>query len=257
MGPSSSKSHGSVAAFNHALQEALYYDRLDNAKEFQEYLSLIDQAACLDIAQATLEERLAFSVNVYNLMLLHVAYKYGPPTTVWQRRKHFNCTYYLIGGHLYSLQSIQNGILRGNRKGIGMLWKPFGKDDLRRPYVIKGGEPLTHFAINNCTRSSPPLKMYSAEMIHEELLASGQRLLCSDEYLRLDTKKGSISVSKIFKIYAEDFGETPEEVIEWIISTLQTGDLKNALKMLYDSGDFSLHFIPLDLTTNMLRDICQ
>jgi hypothetical protein len=41
-------------------------------------------------------------------------------------------TYYTIGGHLYSLQSIFNGLLRGNRKGLGMLWAPFGDQDLRR-----------------------------------------------------------------------------------------------------------------------------
>jgi hypothetical protein len=46
--------------------------------------------------------------------------------------KYLYSTYYTIGGHLYSLQSIFNGILRGNRKGLGMLWKPFGEQDLRK-----------------------------------------------------------------------------------------------------------------------------
>lgn len=41
-------------------------------------------------------------------------------------------TYYTIGSHLYSLQSIFNGILRGNRIGIGMLWKAFGEQDYRK-----------------------------------------------------------------------------------------------------------------------------
>ncbi len=34
------------------------------------------------------------------------------------------------------LFSIENGILRGNRKGIGMLWRPFGKQDERLPVCI-------------------------------------------------------------------------------------------------------------------------
>lgn len=31
----------------------------------------------------------------------------------------FNTVRYIIGGHAYSLQDIENGVLRANRKGVG------------------------------------------------------------------------------------------------------------------------------------------
>jgi hypothetical protein len=31
-------------------------------------------------------------------------------------------------------------------------------------FMIKGGEPLVHFGLNNYTRSSPPLRTYSTEV---------------------------------------------------------------------------------------------
>lgn len=43
----------------------------------------------------------------------------------------FNYVSYLIGGEVFTLQDIENGVLRGNRKGIAQLLKPFSKNDPR------------------------------------------------------------------------------------------------------------------------------
>ena len=42
----------------------------------------------------------------------------------------FNTVRYIIGGHEYSLQDIENGVLRSNRKGVGkygpwVIWMQF------------------------------------------------------------------------------------------------------------------------------------
>lgn len=91
------------------------------------------EAVNLDVANSTIEERLAFFINCYNMQLLHITFKYGLPQTIWHKRSYMYSIYYQIGEHLYSLQSIFNGILRGNKKGYNMLWKSFGKEDRRRP----------------------------------------------------------------------------------------------------------------------------
>lgn len=43
----------------------------------------------------------------------------------------FNYVSYLIGGEVFTLQDIENGVLRGNRKGVAQLLKPFSKNDPR------------------------------------------------------------------------------------------------------------------------------
>lgn len=97
---------------------------------------LMRETVNLNIEKSSLESRLAFFTNCYNMQLIHITYKCGLPTTIWQRRRYLYSIYYQIGEHLYSLQSIFNGILRGNQKGYGMLWKPFGKQDKRRPVIF-------------------------------------------------------------------------------------------------------------------------
>lgn len=43
----------------------------------------------------------------------------------------FNYVSYLIGGEVFTLQDIENGVLRGNRKGMAQILKPFSKSDPR------------------------------------------------------------------------------------------------------------------------------
>lgn len=43
----------------------------------------------------------------------------------------FNYVSYLIGGEVFTLQDIENGVLRGNRKGVAQLLRPFSKTDPR------------------------------------------------------------------------------------------------------------------------------
>jgi hypothetical protein len=230
----------------------VFCERLEECVQFNEYLVFAKETAQLDIGNATREERLAFFVNIYNIMLIHIMHKNGPPLTIWQRRKYFNFTYYSIGGHLYSLQSILNGILRGNRTGIGMLWKPFGKEDRRRPLIVDDGEPLAHFAVNNYTRSSPPLRTYSTQNVYEEMKEQTLEMLMTDEFLRVDRNKHVIHVSKLFKIYAEDFGDTPEDIVEWIADILPDGETKKALIQVYYSGKYTLHFLSMDFDPNII-----
>ncbi|VDK44202.1 unnamed protein product [Anisakis simplex] len=79
-------------------------------------------------------------------------------------RKYLNSTYYVIGGELYSLQSILNGILRANRRGFHMLWEPFGEHDRRLHLALDEPEPLVHFAVNCGTKSGPPIRLYTTEV---------------------------------------------------------------------------------------------
>lgn len=69
---------------------------------------------------------------------------------------------YVISGYTYSLNDIENGILRANRKPIGSLRKPFPKGDPRLLVALPNPEPKVHFALVCGAKSCPPIKTYSA-----------------------------------------------------------------------------------------------
>lgn len=77
------------------------------------------------------EEKLAFFINLYNMMAIHAILVLGFPKGALERRKLFGDFQYVIGGCSYSLSAIQNGILRCNQRPPYNLTKPFGAKDKR------------------------------------------------------------------------------------------------------------------------------
>ena len=111
---------------------SVYYELLEDHPGFARYLTLIRDAVHLrDLEEARRQARLAFFINLYNVMVLHVSFKQGLPSSVWAKRKQMNGVYMQVGEHIYSLQSIFNGVLRGNKRGVDALWRPFGDEDPR------------------------------------------------------------------------------------------------------------------------------
>jgi hypothetical protein len=47
---------------------------------------------------------------------------------------------------------------------LGMLFKPFGKNDPRLKVSLEQPEPLIHFALVCGAKSCPPIKTYSANV---------------------------------------------------------------------------------------------
>lgn len=55
---------------------------------------------------------------------------------------------YLIGGEVFTLQDIENGVLRGNRKGMAQLRRPFSKTDPRLQVLDLSVKPPTYILLH-------------------------------------------------------------------------------------------------------------
>ena len=96
------------------------------------------------------------------------------------RLKLYASSSYNIGGLIYSLNEIENGLLRGNRKSaVPFTFVPFRKsDDPKRALQLKC-DPRIHFALNCGAVSCPPIAVYSSEA--EEL--NNQLALATEGFL--------------------------------------------------------------------------
>uniref|UniRef100_A0A3Q3IP55 Uncharacterized protein n=1 Tax=Monopterus albus TaxID=43700 RepID=A0A3Q3IP55_MONAL len=131
---------------------------------FQRYCELAIQLQRVELLSLSREEKLAFFINIYNALVIHGYLRLGAPTNVWQRYRFFNYVSYLIGGEVFTLQDIENGVLRGNRRGVAQLRKPFSKTDPRLQVALPDAEPLIHFALNCGAKGCPPIKTYTPHM---------------------------------------------------------------------------------------------
>jgi len=95
------------------------------------YIRTIEELQRVEIDDLSREEKLAFFINLYNMMAIHALVTCGVPAGPLDRRKFFGDFKYVIGGRAYSLSAIQNGILRGNQRPPYNIAKPFGQKDQR------------------------------------------------------------------------------------------------------------------------------
>lgn len=83
---------------------------------------------------------------------------------------------------------------------------------------------------------------------------NAQRHLESDAYLRIDLKKSTLYLAKLFKIYGKDFGTGNEAILEWIIDVMKPGQKREDLLKLYYAGQYTISYLPIDYTSNFIRD---
>jgi len=132
------------------------------------------------------EDRLAYWINAYNAFTLHAIIEEYPITSVWKTRdgQFFQRRRHIAGGRAVSLDDIEYDILRR-----------------------RFAEPRIHFAINCGSNGCPPLRpaAYAGAGLRETLRSATQQFLASEWNCRVDHTTRRIFISRIFKMYAEDF----------------------------------------------------
>ncbi|MCO5592160.1 hypothetical protein L7F22_046156 [Adiantum nelumboides] len=239
------------------------YQSISTSEEFRRYVKMTESLHRFDPSTFSQEEKLAFFINLYNIMTIHAIISLGHPTGPLDRRRLFGDFQYLVGGYPYSLSAIQNGVLRGNQRPPYQLIKPFGPKDKRLPLLIGSisdtlgsvqialpePECLVHFALTNASRSSPALKCYSPRDVDAELRAA-VRAFFLDGGVVIDMESKTVSLSKIIKWFSVDFGKNELEILRWLVNHLEPSKAESLLELL-DGNQFKVVYQPYDWSPNL------
>jgi hypothetical protein len=160
-----------------------------------EHRGLLDQFTA-QLAAASPENRpdlfpessdaLAYWINAYNAFTLAAIAAEYPISSVWKTRdgRFFQQRRHTAGGRAVSLDDVEHTILRAGFR-----------------------EPRIHFAINCGSNGCPPVRpqAYRGEGLHATLRRATETFLQSEWNCRVDHPARKIHVSRLFKMYAEDF----------------------------------------------------
>ncbi|OMO85744.1 hypothetical protein CCACVL1_10020 [Corchorus capsularis] len=209
------------------------YRSIHGSEEFARYLRIVQELQRVEVHDMPREEKLAFFINLYNMMAIHAILVWGHPAGQLERRKLFGDFKYVIGGCTYSLSSIQNGILRGNQRPPYNLLKPFGVKDKRSQVALPYPEPLVHFALVCGNRSGPALRCYSPGNIDKELMDAARDFLRAGGLI-VDLSGKVAFASKILKWFSVDFGKNEVEVLKHVSNYLEPTESEALLEILAD-----------------------
>lgn len=224
------------------------YQSIKGSEEFKRYIRTVEELQRVEIDYLSREEKLAFFINLYNMMAIHALVTCGHPAGPLDRKKFFGDFKYIIGGCAYSLSAIQNGILRGNQRPPYNIAKPFGQKDRRSKVALPYHEPLVHFALVCGTKSGPALRCYSPGDIDKELMEAARDFVRNGGLI-VDPEAKIASASKILKWYSTDFGKNEIEVLKHAANYLEPAESEQLLellastqlKVMYQNYDWSIN----------------
>lgn len=224
------------------------YNAIKGSAEFDRYKDLTRGLRAFDPRSLKeKEKRLAFWINIYNTAVIHGVIELGLERSVKDFRGFFDRITYEIGGFLFSLNDMEHGILRGNRRHPYGLLKPFQKKDSRLAFSVTPLDPRIHFALVCGARSCPPIGFYEAEQVDFQLdLAAGSFI--NSPQVTISPPEETVSISMIFKWYKTDFGGSDQAILETLLNYLDEGEKKNFLKEKKDQ--IRIKYLPYDWNLN-------
>lgn len=178
------------------------YAGLETSSLWNELEACIADLRQLDPISWPQQAQRSFWINLYNVLVLHAVIVRGHPgTNPLRQLAFFLRKNWVIGGHCWSLDDIEHGILRGNRRNPFLPFVSFGPNDPRRRISL----PLdarVHFALNCSAKSCPPIGVYSAENLERQLDLATASYLHSE----IEFQGQTLKLPLLLRWYQADFG---------------------------------------------------
>jgi len=195
------------------------------------------------------KEKLSFFLNLYHVMMLHYAIINGGiincnfQSAIILRKNRYN-----IGGLIFSIDDVINGVLRGN-KSHPVFGRRFKDDDLRALFVVNSKnnlDPRIHFSISRFCEGIPDIKLVTPETVEMVLQQQTQQYLNS----QVEFIGKQIMLPSIIQENRSDFGNKTRDLLVFLEKFLVN---ENRTKLLSNAA--TVNFKKMDSRT-CLWDLC-
>mmetsp|Transcript_2320 Transcript_2320/g.4521 ORF Transcript_2320/g.4521 Transcript_2320/m.4521 type:complete len:507 (+) Transcript_2320:4177-5697(+) len=221
------------------------YSAVSNDGEFADFEEMTCEFQGIKLGAMNPDSKLAFCINLYNLIVLHAFAKVGAPKNTMQRGAFFKNIGYEIGGLKFTLNELENGILRGNKTPPYHISRTFKASDPRTSLCLENPDPRIHFALNCGAKSCPPVKSYTPQAINEELRIVALAFMEQEENCKIDVDNNVIYLTKIFQWYKKDFGDNSKEIATCILPWVRD-EKKAKLERVLQNGKPKIRHMPYD-----------
>ncbi|XP_017982114.1 PREDICTED: uncharacterized protein LOC18590916 isoform X2 [Theobroma cacao] len=186
----------------------------------------------VDLRALTYHQKLAFWINMYNACIMHGYLQYGVPNTPEKFLTLMNKATLNVGGNTISAQAMEHYILRKPApSNIKEAYQKGDKEDqeaiVRKIYGLELTDPNVTFALCCGTRSSPAVRIYTADGVAAELEKSKLEYLQASVVVT-NTKK--IAFPELLLRNMFDFAMDINSLVQWVCQQLPTsGSLRKSM----------------------------
>lgn len=221
--------------------------------------NLMNNLRKVDLRFLTHHQKLAFWINIYNTCIMHGFLEHGLPTSPEKIIALKNKAVLNVGGNKLNALAIEHFILKQpsrRKEAYVNSDKDEPEDVVRNIYGLEHPEPNIAFALCSGTRSSPSVKIYTADGVSSELEKSKLEFLQASLVV---TSSKRLMVPKLLESNMHEFASDLGSLVEWICNQLPTsGSLKKSmaecLKGLRGNGEISevVHVLPYNFEFQFL-----
>ncbi|MEC4680730.1 MAG: DUF547 domain-containing protein [Nitrospirota bacterium] len=219
------KKHVAPKTINGVTLHAVDYKNLGKDQAYTKLIKDLENVSLSSLK--TREDKLTFWINVYNIMAAKMVLDHYPVKSIKDAGSFFTAVWEkevgVVAGKMRTLNEIEHEILR------------------------KMGEPRIHVAIVCASVSCPDLRLeaYAADKLDSQLDDQLTLFLVNAEKgLRVDTEKGRVYLSSIFKWFKEDFeskGGVRKYLAPYAPETAKASLKNNKLRVYYLDYDWELN----------------
>eukprot|EP00759_Apiculatamorpha_spiralis_P013642 PhF_6_TR20469/c0_g1_i1/m.29443 len=224
------------------------YKSLSKSFGFYEFLEFLSDLRRIELSTfKNISHKIAFLINVYNLMIKVAFAKVGIPESDLKRYHFFDYVSFYIGNDLYSFNDIENGLLRGNKVPPAHL-RCCIRDTKRLQHVLSPEDVdcRIHFALNCGAGSCPPVKLYTGGSLDNELDLAAKAFLQSSKNFQVENVRSgvyNVTMSMILKWYERDFGKNSHEAVVKLSALVGSDPIP-------PTGQITVKYFPYDWSTD-------
>ncbi|GAB2275162.1 hypothetical protein Dimus_009925 [Dionaea muscipula] len=195
---------------------------------FQKLRGLLNSLQKVDVRSLTEQQKLAFWINIYNACIMNGYLQYGAPSSPEKLLAMVNKATFNVGGNVVNAPAIEQYILRKPPSPIIKKIEAMDKREviLRELYGLESSNPNIIFALSGGNRSSPAVRIYTAEGLVGELERS------KIEYLQasITVTSTKIVIPELLIQNSLEFAEDFDSLVQWICHQLPTsGSLRKSI----------------------------
>ncbi len=189
--------------FYDTMSHSFSYENFPDSEQHNQLIMLARALNQYNPSQLTSRnDRKAFWLNVYNLLMLHSVMTEQPEGSIREIENIFTDFHYQIDDFLLNLDLIEHGILRNNEPGYAQLTRPFKKKQPELELVLSETDPRIHMALFCACVSSAPMKAYHAHTLDKEL----DEVTADFLHRQVRIRGKHVHLPKCFRWYKKDFG---------------------------------------------------
>jgi len=193
------------------------------------------------------ESRIAFWINLYNVLAIHGVLALGIRQSVMEVPSFFGVVAYRVGDFVLTLDEIENGVLRRNAPHPATGARLLGDDDPRLGLCPSHVDPRIHASLVCASTSCPPVAFYEAAKLDAQLELAALNYVASD--VEIDDVNQVVRIPITFRYYQSDFGRAAG--VRLFLVEHARGAQREALETAFQSG-FGFDYHRYDWSLNSL-----